>query len=186
MSSYIHEVPSDESYGREEAGEGFRGVGQALLYEVGRRDNGEMGVAEEPADYKFDFVFDEEALRSYFEVILSDNPCAADCMAQVLVRFKEAIESGEEGIARAIKSLSDGVELMYVRTEVHRAALKLYTLSQLGYVRPEDEPMAVLGPAIERSLAEAEHEAEQAADRGADHSEKRKRTAKKQRRRRTA
>lgn len=161
MSCYIHEVPSEGSYGREagDPGNGDNGIrrpdGGTFLYEVRSGGSAGMGVAEDASEYKIDFVFDKETLSSYFEVILGDNPCAPDCLAQVLVRFKEAIESGEEGVARAIKTLSDGLEMMYLRTEVHQAALKLYTLSQLGYVRPQDEPMAVLGPAIERSLAES-------------------------------
>lgn len=133
---------------------------KVLLYEVRSAYNTTLNVSEGQAEYKIDRVFDQDTLTSYLEVILSENPCAPDCLAQVLVRFKEAIECGEEGIVRAVNTLADGIELMYLRTEVHRAALKLYTLSQLGFVRPQDEPMALLSPAIQRSLAEQGSEKE--------------------------
>jgi hypothetical protein len=55
---------------------------------------------------------------------------------------------------QAIESLTCGIEKTYLRSEVHQAALKLYTLSLLGYLRPQDEPLKLLNEAIARGEAE--------------------------------
>lgn len=55
---------------------------------------------------------------------------------------------------QTIESLTCGIEKAYLRTEAHRAALKLYTLSLLGYLRPQDEPLRLLNEAIARGEAE--------------------------------
>lgn len=44
---------------------------------------------------------------------------------------------------------------MYLYTDAHRAALKLYILSLEGILKPKDEPLNLINAAIERGLSES-------------------------------
>ena len=43
-----------------------------------------------------------------------------------------------------------GIELIYLHTDAHKAALKLYVLSLEGQLKPQDEPLQLINAAIER------------------------------------
>jgi hypothetical protein len=50
------------------------------------------------------------------------------------------------------------IEVIYLQSQAHVAALQLYVLSQEGHLRVEDEPLNVLGAAIARSRGSVERE----------------------------
>lgn len=64
--------------------------------------------------------------------------------------IKKEINSGREGVKRASKILSEGIEVSYLYTNAHKAALELYVLSLGGELKPEDEPLNLINAAIER------------------------------------
>ena len=55
-----------------------------------------------------------------------------------------------EGVMRASKILSNGIEVLYLYTNTHKAALRLYVLSLEGELKPKDEPVNLINAAIER------------------------------------
>jgi len=71
-------------------------------------------------------------------------------LARLLFTIKKEIESGPQGAIQASKMLLNGIELMYLHTKVHKAALKLYALSLEGNLKPEDEPLNLINAALER------------------------------------
>jgi hypothetical protein len=102
-------------------------------------------------EYASDMLLMEpDTLDAYFDLILKEDPEAADSLALILVRLWDAIKSGSEGVARAINTLKDATELLYIRTPVHQAAFQLYVLSLQGDLRPPDEPLTLIRGAIER------------------------------------
>jgi hypothetical protein len=68
----------------------------------------------------------------------------------LFVELRHGIESNFDGIARARNTLAVAVELVYLHTQAHDAALKLYQLSQEGQLKVEDEPVRLIGAAIQR------------------------------------
>lgn len=97
-----------------------------------------------------DLLIDEQTWRAI------DDPKTAEWMARVLFVIKESIESGPEGVREASEVILANIESAYLQTEAHRAALGLYTLSLTGRLRPEDEPLQLIGGAIERGRAQVE------------------------------
>jgi hypothetical protein len=85
------------------------------------------------------------------EMVVAENPEAADSLAQVFQILKEALESGPEGVARAGWLLSDGIRLAYENTETHQKALYLYCLHLAGRLQSGDEPLELIGAAIARA-----------------------------------
>jgi hypothetical protein len=55
----------------------------------------------------------------------------------------ETIQSGEEGIARALYTMRDGIWFCLKYTEENKAALKLYYLSLSGKMKPSEELVEV-------------------------------------------
>ncbi len=52
---------------------------------------------------------------------------------------------------QASQTLLNGIELIYLHTNAHKAAIKLYVLSLEGKLKPEDEPLNLINAAIERA-----------------------------------
>jgi hypothetical protein len=98
-------------------------------------------------------LFDREDLASDVELILKGDARSPEALAQLFTRFRQAIEGGLEGINQTRKALATSVELIYLHSGAHVAALKLYRLSVEGQLRMEDEPVKLIGGAIERSTA---------------------------------
>jgi hypothetical protein len=69
----------------------------------------------------------------------------------VFINFRDAIKSGLRGMNQLDEALLAAIEIIYLQSQAHTAALKLYVLAQEGQVRVEDEPLNVLGAAITRS-----------------------------------
>lgn len=66
-----------------------------------------------------------------------------------------AIDSGPEGAIQASRALLDGIELLYLYTNTHKAAVKLYVLSLEGQLKSQDEPLNLINAALERGESPA-------------------------------
>lgn len=51
---------------------------------------------------------------------------------------------------QASRALLDSIELLYLYTDAHEAAVKLYVLSLEGNLKPQDEPLSLINAALER------------------------------------
>jgi hypothetical protein len=51
---------------------------------------------------------------------------------------------------QASGALLDGIEALYLYTNSHKAAVKLYVLSLEGNLKPQDEPLNLINAALER------------------------------------
>lgn len=107
----------------------------------------------------YKLLIDEETWRAI------DDPRAAEYFARVLFVIEEMVESGPEGAREAGEAIAANIEAAYLHTEAHGAALRLYMLSLTGLLRPEDEPLRVIGGAIERGAAQVEMEKKRRAGR---------------------
>ena len=97
-----------------------------------------------------DLLIDEQTWQAI------NDPKTAEYIARVLFVIKGAIESGPEGVREASEAILNNIESAYLHTEAHRAALGLYMLSLTGRLKPEDEPLRLIGGAIERGRAQVE------------------------------
>jgi hypothetical protein len=91
-----------------------------------------------------DLLIDEETWQAI------DDPKTAEYIARRLFVIKEAIDGGPDGVRGASDAILANIEAAYLHTEAHRAAVKLYLLSLTGHLKPEDEPLRLIGRAIER------------------------------------
>ncbi|HYP52439.1 MAG TPA: hypothetical protein VEQ42_02805 [Pyrinomonadaceae bacterium] len=108
-------------------------------------------MRDERSPVNVEVMLERESLAESIETILGGD---ADALAGLLVEFRDALDAGLKGIARAREALGVGIELAYLRTRAHEAARRLYVLSQEGQLRVEDEPVRLIGAAIERSTAQ--------------------------------
>jgi hypothetical protein len=93
---------------------------------------------------------DEQTWAVILEPALCQDEAAIELLARLLFTIKKNIDSGPEGAIQASKTLFNGIELMYLHTKAHKAALKLYMLSLAGNLKPEDEPLNLIDAALER------------------------------------
>ncbi|HEV2862050.1 MAG TPA: hypothetical protein VGX48_13660 [Pyrinomonadaceae bacterium] len=93
---------------------------------------------------------DEESWAAILEPALRQDAAAIECLARLLFRIKRAIDSGPEGAMQASRALLDSIELLYLYTDTHKAAVKLYVLSLEGTLKPPDEPLNLISAALER------------------------------------
>jgi hypothetical protein len=93
---------------------------------------------------------DEEDWAAILEPALCRDAAAVECLARLLFTIKRAIDSGPEGAMRASKVLLAGIESIYLHTNAHKAAVKLYLLSLEGHLKPQDEPLNLINAALER------------------------------------
>jgi hypothetical protein len=98
---------------------------------------------------------DEEDWAAILEPALCQDAAAAECLARLLFRVKRAVDSGPEGAMQASRALLDGIELLYLYTNSHKAAVKLYVLSLEGNLKPQDEPLNLINAALERGKSRA-------------------------------
>ncbi len=117
-----------------------------------------MSLADELPEDDEKLIVDQEWLARAVESILKGEADAPETMARVFISFREAIKSGLRGMNQLDEALVATIEIIYLQSRAHVAALKLYVLAQEGQLRVEDEPLNVLGAAIERSRVGAERE----------------------------
>ena len=101
-----------------------------------------------------DLLSDDETWINILEPELCKDTAAVESLAHLLFIIREEINSGPEGVIRAIKVLSNGIETMYLYTNAHKVALELYVLSLGGKLKPQDEPVNLISAAIERGGSE--------------------------------
>ena len=99
---------------------------------------------------------DGETWLVFLETAFRKDSTGADTLAHLLFIIKEAIESGPDGVKRAVITLSYGLKLVYQYTDEHKLALKLYLQYLTGHLRPQDEPLTLLDSAIERGAIDIE------------------------------
>jgi hypothetical protein len=98
-----------------------------------------------------ELLADDQTWLNILEPELCKDVAAVECLARLLFVIKKEINSGNEGVKRASRILSEGIEAIYLYTNAHKAALKLYVLSLEGELKPQDEPLNLVSAAIERS-----------------------------------
>lgn len=79
-----------------------------------------------------------------------NDPAIAESIARALFILKETIESGPDGVREASEALLANIQSVYLHTNAHKAALKLYLLSLTGHLKPQDEPLQLINEAIKR------------------------------------
>jgi hypothetical protein len=104
---------------------------------------------------KVEVLTDNQTWLNILEPELCKDAAAVECLARLLFSLKKEINSGSEGVKRASRILSEGIEVIYLYTNAHKAALKLYVLSLEGELKPEDEPLNLINAAIERGKCKA-------------------------------
>lgn len=112
-----------------------------------------MKKSAETISSEDDLLADDETWIAILEPELCKDAAAVECLARLLFVIKREINSGNEGVRRASKILTSGIELMYLYTDAHRAATKLYVLSLDGTLKPQDEPLNLINAAIERGTS---------------------------------
>jgi hypothetical protein len=95
-------------------------------------------------------LFDREDLASSLDLILSGDPDAADVLARLFDSLRQAIDSGLSGINQTREALVSAVELAYLHSGAHAAAVRLYRLSLAGHLKVKDEPVRLINAAIGR------------------------------------
>lgn len=93
---------------------------------------------------------DDLTWKAILEPALCKDSAGVEALARLLFTLRGAIDSGPEGAMRASQTLLNGIELAYLHTEAHRAALRLYVLSLEGNLAPQDEPLQLISAAIGR------------------------------------
>lgn len=97
-----------------------------------------------------DDLLADETWVAILEPELCKDAAAVECLARLLFILRKEINSGAAGVRRVSKILSNGIDVLYLYTDAHRAALELYRLSLSGELKPQDEPLNVFNAAIER------------------------------------
>ena len=95
-------------------------------------------------------LFEREDLAASLDLPLSDDPDAADALARLFDSFRQAMDSGLQGINETRRALLISVELAYLHSSAHASALKLYRLSLEGHLKVRDEPVRLINAAIGR------------------------------------
>lgn len=95
---------------------------------------------------------DGEDWAAILAPVLCQDAAAVECLARLLFTIKKAIDSGPEGAIQASRMLLEGIELIYLHTNAHKAAVKLYVLSLEGNLKPQDEPLNLINAALERGI----------------------------------
>lgn len=108
-----------------------------------------MSIADACPPVEENLLIDRETLATSISFILLNDP---DALAGLFVELRQGIESGLDGITRTRNTLMVAVEVVYLHTQAHDAALKLYQLSQEGQLKVEDDPVRLIGAAIKRNV----------------------------------
>ena len=112
-----------------------------------------MADAHRPNEERI--FFDREDLALTIDLILQGDEHSHLLLGQLFISFRQAIDSGLEGINQTRQALADSIELIYPHSPAHQAALNLYRLSLEGQLKVEDEPLELINAAIQRSTSHA-------------------------------
>lgn len=104
-----------------------------------------------PPSTEDDLLVDKDSWRAILEPELCKDSAAVECLARLLFIIRREINNGPEGVMRATRILSCGIEFIYLYTDAHKAAVELYLLSLRGELHPQDEPVYLINAAIKRA-----------------------------------
>lgn len=102
-----------------------------------------------------DDLLADETWIDILEPELCKDSAAVECLARLLFILEKEINNGSAGVTRASKILSKGIEVAYLYTDAHKAALELYVLSLAGELKSQDEPLNLINAAIARGKTQA-------------------------------
>jgi len=97
--------------------------------------------------------FDREGLELTIDLVLNADEQAPHFLGQLFTSFRQAIDSGLHGINETQRALADAIDLIYLYSPEHSAAINLYRLHLEGELKPDDEPLAIIHAAIDRTTA---------------------------------
>lgn len=103
-----------------------------------------------------DLLTDHETWQGILDPAFCNDSGAADSLAHLLFVLKNAIASGPEGSLKAIKTLQEGISMLWPYTEEHKLARELYDKYLSGDLKPRDEPRRLLEDALERFSSSTE------------------------------
>jgi len=98
-----------------------------------------------------DGYFDREVLELTIDLVLNADEHASHFLGQLFTSFRQAIDSGLNGIIETRKALAEAVDLIYLHSPEHAAAINLYRLHMKGELKPDDEPLEMINAAISRT-----------------------------------
>lgn len=110
-----------------------------------------MSIEDECQPDELNLLIDRETLAINIGYILNNDPHAPDILAGLFAELGQAIDGGLPGINQARNTLTTAIEIAYLHSSSHVAALKLYKLYQDGQLKVEDEPVRLINSAIERN-----------------------------------
>lgn len=114
-----------------------------------------MNIANSTECSSVNQLADDLTWQAILEPALGKDAAGVEALARLLFTLRRAIDSGPEGAMRASQTLLNGIELAYLHTNSHRAALRLYVLPLEGNLAPQDEPLQLINAAIERGGSRA-------------------------------
>jgi hypothetical protein len=97
--------------------------------------------------------FDREGLELTIDLVLNADDHAPHFLGQLFTSFRQAIDSGLSGIIETREALAEAVDLIYLHSPEHAAAIDLYRLHLKGELKPDDEPLEMVNAAISRTTA---------------------------------
>ena len=103
-------------------------------------------------DGEDNLLFTREELSGDIDSILCGDEHSPEALARLFVLLGRAIDGGIEGAARARNTLRAAVEVIYPHSGAYAAGAKLYRLSVEGELKVADEPLRLIGAAIETKL----------------------------------
>ena len=117
----------------------------------------DCAAAEETADKERQLpdegtaYFDREGLELTIDLVLNADEHAPHFLGQLFTSFRQAIDSGLHGINETRKALAEAIDLIYLHSPEHDAAINLYRLHLEGELKPDDEPLDLINAAIHRT-----------------------------------
>jgi len=95
--------------------------------------------------------FDREGLELTIDLVLNADEQAPHFLGQLFTSFGQAIDSGLRGINETRKALAEAIDLIYLYSPEHNAAINLYRLHLEGELKPNEEPLEMINAAIDRT-----------------------------------
>jgi hypothetical protein len=97
--------------------------------------------------------FDREGLELTIDLVLNADEHAPHFLGQLFTSFGQAIDSGLRGINETRAALAEAIDLIYLHSPEHAAAIDLYRLHLEGELKPNDEPLEMINAAISHTTA---------------------------------
>jgi hypothetical protein len=84
--------------------------------------------------------FDREGLELTIDLVLNADEHAPHFLGQLFTGFRQAIDSGLHGINETRNVLAEAIEMIYLHSPEHAAAIDLYRLHLEGERKPTTNP----------------------------------------------